>query len=84
MQFHWTKETAFKGYTCRDDKGYARAIVTGPGIHRFYYGEVFTRDRPNGGPFLLLVEAADWVTTALVEMGLVPADSQFSALPVAA
>lgn len=84
MLFHWTKETAFKGYTCRDDKGYARAIVTGPNVHRFYYGEVFTRGRPDAGPFLLSSEAADWVTATLVEMKLVPSDSQFGALPVTA
>lgn len=79
MEFHWTKETAFKGYACRDSRGYTRAIVTGS--HGTFFGQLLQPNLPSGGPYATAEEAAGWVTEGLVETGAVPPDSMFGMLP---
>lgn len=79
-RFYWTKETAFRGYTLRDSLGYARSIITSPNRHEFY-GQVFTRDMPDSGPYKTRQEAANWVAGTLVRLELVPADSTFEPVP---
>lgn len=81
MKFHWTSETAFTGYTLRDSRGYARAVITTPGSWKGFYGQVFARDMPASGPYKSRQEAADFVTGLLVKLSLVPADSEFGDLP---
>ncbi len=81
MRFTWTRETAFRGYSLRDENGYARSIVTGPNLHEFYYGQVFAYGMPSEGPFLTPQEAADWVTGRLEAEDLVPEGSSFGPVP---
>lgn len=80
MRFFWTKETAFRGYTLRDPHGYARSIITSPNRHEFY-GQIFTTDLPDSGPYKTRQEAAAWVTNTLMRLKLLPDDSTFERVP---
>lgn len=80
-QFSWVKDTAFAGFTLRDEAGLARSIVTGPKGLNCFYGAVFASGMPTSGPFATAQKAADWVAERLVDHDLVPAGSRFGKIP---
>ena len=80
-RFHWTKETVGGNviYVLRDSRSYSRAIIVKN--HEGFWGQIFTRDLPDSGPYKSRKEAADWVAHILVHFELVPTDSEFGEIP---
>lgn len=76
-RFAWTSETF--GFALRDGNGNARATMVRN--HEGFWGQIITRDMPDSGPYKSRKEAADWVAAMLVRLELMPADSEFAAIP---
>jgi len=81
-KFHWTRETVFDGYTLRESREYAQAIITRAQPYDPFYGAILTFDQPTSGPCQDAQEAADWVIAKMKEFGFATEDAEFAPLPI--
>ncbi len=76
MNFHWTRENAFPGWTLRDAKGLARGVVTANVRDKRFYGQIFQPDLPASEGFAGPRAAAGWVMNQLRQVEAV-ANTEF-------